>query len=309
MHLGVRALPVHDAVLGLSVPAWLLYPATAPAGTTSFGPYTVEAASEAPFEPPSVPASAPLVVISHGNGSTPWAFRHLAAHLVARGMIVAVLEHPGNNRNDNTLSDPSGVPKIENLVRRPRHLAEVVDAALADATVGPALSGKVGVVGQSIGAYTALALVGGRPSSFPDDVPLAARLAPTPELLSRIVRVPTEPHPRVSAAALLTPAIPFYSAPGALAAVRTPLLVLSGEADTLTSPAQVTRVLSGVPDPSLVRHEIVPRAGHFSFLSPFPPALSAPGFAPATDPEGFDRVGFQPRLFELVGGFLEAALR
>jgi predicted dienelactone hydrolase len=112
----------------------------------------------------------------------------------------------------------------------------------------------------------------------------------------------------VRALVLLAPALPWFMAPGALDEVRAPLLVRTAELDELAPPAFVERILRGLPAATRVDYAVVPGGGHFAFFTPFPPALVRPGFAPSQDPPGFDRAGYQPRLFADVLEFLRGAL-
>jgi hypothetical protein len=59
-----------------------------------------------------------------------------------------------------------------------------------------------------------------------------------------------------------------------------------------------------VRDPRRVDHVVVPGAGHFAFVSPFPPEMVRPGFLPSQDPPGFDRAAYQPVLNGEILGFL-----
>ena len=303
-HVGCRALAVLDTLRELPVAAWLLYPTRDAPRSERFGPYELELAVDAGVAGEGLP----LVVLSHGNGSTPWVHRWLAMQLVRRGVVVAVIEHPGNNRKDNSLSDAAGVSKLANLENRPRHVGLVIDAAYADPHVGPTLAHGVAVIGESIGGYTALAIAGGHAMTLPDDVGLAQRLAPDAEPVRRAFRVVTERDPRVRAIVLLSPAVFWFMADGALADVTIPILARTGERDELCPPELVERVLRGVPDPSRVHHTIVPGAAHFSFQSPYPPALAGPGFAPSVDPPGFDRASYQHVLADDIVAFLRDTL-
>ena len=83
-----------------------------------------------------------------------------------------------------------------------------------------------------------------------------------------------------------------------------PMLILSGEKDTITTSWHAEIVLRGVRDPALIDHELIAGAGHFSFMSPFPAAMVRPDFPPSQDPEGFDRAGFQPVLEARIVAFL-----
>ncbi len=289
LNVGYRALAVMDEVQGAQVPVHLLYPTEAPARTEAFGPYQLALAREAPV----VGERLPLVVVSHGTGSTPWVQRVLAAQLARAGMAVVLLEHPGNSRSDDALA---GTPA--NLANRPRHVRLALDAAFADAEVGARLvPDAAAVVGHSLGGYTALAVAGGRPMALPDQAP------------DGIARpVPVVADPRVRAVVLLAPALPWFMAPGALADVRVPLFVRTGERDEHAPPGYVEQILRGLPPDARLDYQIVPGAGHFGFMAPFPPALARPGFAPAQDPPGFDRAGYQQQLGAEVRGFVRTAL-
>ncbi len=68
--------------------------------------------------------------------------------------------------------------------------------------------------------------------------------------------------------------------------------------------SRIRQVLEGIGDLSNVIHRTIANAGHFSFLSPFPPALTRPDFIPSTDPPGFDREKFHEELPEEIRSFL-----
>jgi predicted dienelactone hydrolase len=297
--VGCREISTLDPVQQAPLRAWVLYPSRAAAQTVRFGPYALELA---PNGPPAA-EHVPVVVFSHGNSGTPWSHRGLATHLVRDGFAVTMLEHPGNNRHDNSLSDAAGRVKAVLLQHRPRHIRLAFDAALADAEVGPILEReRFAMVGESIGAYTALAVAGGHARTVPDDVESARLRAPDAELLELSFPVPTERDRRLAAAVLLAPAIGFFLAEGALAEVEIPLLVRTGERDPLAPTAQVARALSSLPAPARLSMAEVPGAGHFSLQTPYPPELS--GIPPAQDPPGFDRAGYQRIFYADVTEFL-----
>lgn len=104
----------------------------------------------------------PVVVISHGLGSDRDSFRYLAQRLASYGFAVAVPEHP----NSNTEQIRSLLAGRTNVVTQPR---EFIDRPLDIKyllDILEKLSGnnlnlqQVGVIGQSFGGYTALALAG-----------------------------------------------------------------------------------------------------------------------------------------------------
>lgn len=272
---------------GAVVPLAFFYPTEAPEQIQQVGPYEIKAALDAP------PAGSDLrlVVISHGQGGSPWSHRDLARGLAQRGWVAALVEHPGDNRSDGSLTGTAA-----NLAGRPRHLSLVIDAAFAHPVIGPRLGrGTVGVVGHSIGGYSAPALAGGRPWTGPYDSP---RGRPAP--------VDVKADDRVGALVLLAPATPWFLREGSLQEVRVPVLMWTGDTDVVTPAWHAEIVLGGTG--AAVEHRVEAGAGHFSFQSVFPPALTCPEFAPSQDPEGFNRPAFQERLLEGVDAFLRRAL-
>jgi hypothetical protein len=107
---------------------------------------------------------------------------------------------------------------------------------------------------------------------------------------------------------LLAPALPWFMAPGALAAIRVPLLVRTGERDELAPPYFVERMLAGLPATTALDYRIVPCAGHFAWFWPVPEALARSGLPPAIDPPDFDRAAYQPDLQAEVLAFLRTTL-
>ena len=103
-----------------------------------------------------------LVVISHGLGSDRTSFAYLAKFLVSYGFAVAVPEHPGSNAAQikkllegfaNDVTPPT------EFLNRPLDISYLLDH-LEMNHKGQINTESVGIVGQSFGAYTALALAG-----------------------------------------------------------------------------------------------------------------------------------------------------
>jgi predicted dienelactone hydrolase len=207
--------------------------------------------------------------------------------------VVVMLEHPRNNRNDNALAGTATI-----LANRPRHVRVVLDWAFGAEGFGASLvPDSAAVMGHSLGGYTALALAGGTPTSFPNESP-DGREHP----------VPVAQDPRVKALVLLAPATPWFKAPGALSSVRVPVLMFTGEQDG-HAPAWFGQIVErGLPSPNRLTHVVVPKAGHYSFLSPFPASMVSPTFSPSQDPPGFDRAAFHERLGSDVQAFLDREL-
>lgn len=264
--VGLRVRSYPDERTGTTGPLFLLYPARGTPSATPFGRFTVGAVADG--EPEG--AGRRLVVVSHGNGSAPDVLRGLALDLARAGFVVALPAHVGNRLGDGELRGTADV-----LAVRPRQLRAAVDAAVSE--MGPVLDpARVAVVGHSLGAYGALAAAGGRPWCAPWESPGGARQP-----------VPVVPDPRVGAVVALAPAAAWFAAPGDLAGVTVPVLMLSATHDEHTPAWHGDLVARGVSGPLI--HRVVQGAGHFAFLTPFGPDAVEAGLPPALDPPGFDR--------------------
>lgn len=286
---GCRTIALDDAGAEPAFRMVVMYPSPAAERPARLGPYDASLATDAAV----AEGTFPLVVVSHGTGGSPLVYRALAAHLARRGFVVACPEHPRNNRDDDSLGGTDTI-----LERRPRDVCRAIDRVLADDALGPHVdAGRIAMIGHSLGGYTALALAGGRPSARPHE---------TADERPRALDV--RPDPRVRALVLLAPATPWFMADGALRDVRLPILMLTAERDA-HAPAWFGQIVTrGVADASRVTHRVVPNAGHFAFLTPFPPALTRPEFPPSQDPPGFDRAAFQAEMHVEIETFLRTVL-
>lgn len=285
-YAGCRTVELHDAVGEVSFPMVVMYPTLAPEKPERLGPYMQEFALDAA----PAPGCHPMVLISHGTGGSPLVYRDLARHLARHGFMVGLPEHPFNNRNNDSLAHT-----VQNLINRPRHLRVAADWFFADASFAALLKPDAfAVIGHSMGGYTALALVGGVPTSVPYE---------SPDHLPHKLVLP--PDARVKALVLLAPAAAWYREPGSLSGVRVPIFMLVGDKDEYTPDGFHARLVrEGVAGP--LQERLIENAGHFAFLTPFPEAMSNPAFPPSQDPPGFDRAAFQVEMNAEVLGFLQA---
>ncbi|RAK70729.1 alpha/beta hydrolase [Hymenobacter edaphi] len=266
----------------------VLYPTDTAGQPETIGLYQLDVARDAAPRA----GSFPLVLVSHGTGSSGLVHRNLALDLVRRGYVVALPEHPHNNRGDDSWAHTP-----QNLQARPRHLQLTIDHLLADPRLGPVIRPEaVALIGHSLGGYSALALAGGRPVS----VPRSSADGPP-----RSIPVPTA-DARVRAVVLLAPALPWFMAEGSLRGVQVPVLALVGGQDEHLPPGFIRHVLAGLPTASRLEYHVVENAGHFSFLSPFPAARVSPQFPPSQDPPGLgDRARFhREELYPTIAAFL-----
>lgn len=287
-HAGCMAGTVNDPVQGVPIALRWLYPSAAAGRAERIGPYQLDVAMDGAVDG----AQLALVVISHGGGGSSLTHRDLALNLAQSGFVVALLEHPGNNRADNSLEGT-----LANLENRPRHLRLAIDASFAHAAIGPALvAGKVALIGHSMGGYAALAAAGGKP---------LWRLEGTGA--GQMQQVETAADPRVKALVLLAPACGWFAYPAGLSGVDVPILLKTAEKDELGPHLHTQIVKEGVRDRGKVEDEVVANAGHHAFQSPFPAAMTGPDFPPSQDPAGFDRTAYQTILHAQINAFLRMA--
>lgn len=115
---------------------------------------------------PKTRTEAPVIVISHGLGSDRTSFEYLAAHLATYGFAVAVPDHPGSNA-EQVRSLLAGraykVAQPNEFINRPLDVKYLLDQLQRLDASNPSFQlnlQQVGVIGQSFGGYTALALAG-----------------------------------------------------------------------------------------------------------------------------------------------------
>lgn len=232
----------------------------------NLGGFTLNAALNA--EPLTNPKG--LILISHGFGGTGFSHHNLARHLAMHGYLVAAPHHTA----DRLLL---GKTQLENqlFLKRTYQLRRTLDFLLTHSAWGPALEGcPIGAIGHSGGGAAILALLGAK---------LAAEDSCVPESLS---------DPRVSSALLMAPmGISFETK--ALSSISTPLWILTAQKDEYRDDPKSEGFY--IANLSNARHDDVPEAGHFSFMSlpDEPRSTGAPNHLPIMDPKGFDRTAFE----------------
>ena len=138
------------------------------------------------YLPTSAVGQLPVVVFSHGLGGSQWGYAYLGQHLAAHGYVCIHCTHPGS---DWLLWEGKGpgaamvnlrrsVEDPANWRNRPRDISFIIDhlsdlVGQVPALAGHLDTGRIAVAGHSFGSYTALALVGLRPSLPEGPVDLA----------------------------------------------------------------------------------------------------------------------------------------
>lgn len=189
----------------------------------------------------------PVVVISHGLGSDRNSLAYLATQLASYGFAVAVPEHPGSNAEQlrllltgraNTAEEPS------EFINRPYDVKYLLDQLQVLSKTDPNYQylnlTQVGVIGQSFGGYTALALAGASInfSKLEEDCEDKASTWNVSLLLQcRALELPETQYnlrdPRIKAAIAINPIASSVFGQTSISQIKIPLMVVSSSDDTV----------------------------------------------------------------------------
>lgn len=208
------------------------------------------------YLPQGSPRPAPVIVISHGLGSDRISFEYLAKHLASHGFAVAVPEHSGSNAQQvqNLVSGRAkDVAEPAEFVNRPLDVKDLLDYLANLAANNPAYRGqldlqRVGIIGQSFGGYTALALAGAGINfaqlekdckAENDSWNLSLLLQCRARELDR--NQYNFSDPRIKAAIAINPIISSILGKTNLSQIQIPVMVVAGSADTV-APAWLEQI-------------------------------------------------------------------
>jgi predicted dienelactone hydrolase len=250
------------------------------------------------YLPNRSPRPAPVVVISHGLGSDRISYEYLAKHLASYGFAVAVPEHPGSNAQQiqalvtgraRDLSEPA------EFVNRPLDIKDLLDYLTSLSATDPAYRGldlqRVGVIGQSFGGYTALAL-GGAEINF-RQLDKDCQLENESWNISLLLQCRARglernqynfSDPRVKAAIAINPIISSILGETNLSKIQIPVMVIAGSSDTV-APALIEQIQPFTWLTSPHKYLVMIKNGtHFSTIDQSPQSVFRPPTA-AIGPE------------------------
>ena len=216
-----------------------------------------------------------LIAISHGIASNRQTFAYLAKHLASHGFAVAVIEHNeiGLDKFDRFLAGKQAFPNGDNLINNPLDVSAVLDRLESE----PSLDlQQVGVVGQSFGGYTSLALSGGK--LITDETAEECQAESYPNVLLNLSSLAKctfnqlgKPQvrlrdPRIKAVIAINPMLGIFGKEG-MSSVETPIMIISSTHDLVMPPvAEQIEPFSSLND-NLAKYLVLIEPGtHFSFL-------------------------------------------
>ena len=231
----------------------------------------------------------PLIIISHGLASSRQTFAYLGKHLASQGFAVAIPEHIGTNSEQfqEILTGLAKPPEAKHLINRPLDIKYILDTLEQKSAQQNNLNlEQVGIIGQSLGGYTALAAGGAKHNRVKlqqecegnqhDNVffDMSALIQCRANELS-IQQKPLGDK-RIKAILAINPLGNRIFGKKGMAQIRVPTMILSGTNDIVTPPVQeqiypFTWLTN--PDKYLV---LVEQGTHFSFLAPGKGVLPIP---------------------------------
>ena len=287
------------------------YPSDGPTAPKTIGPIEQDVAYYGPIKGDALP----LIVISHGSSGSALAHYDTALALADAGFVVVALTHTGDNYKDSRY----GMSR-RNLIGRPTQVSRVIDYMLngwsAHDHLDPA---RIGIFGHSLGATTALILIGGNPD-------LALRVLfcrDHPEdWICRMTRTASNAHPpkaadwatpdwhhdpRIRAAAIATPALGYAFTKVGLENVTAAVQLWRAEDDIVTpNKWRADIVKANLPTPP--EDHLVAKAGHFDFLAPCSEALAKAAPDICRSEPRFDRAQFHQEMNKAMIAFFKAKL-
>ncbi|MEL7036185.1 MAG: alpha/beta hydrolase [Cyanobacteria bacterium J06592_8] len=200
-----------------------------------------------PSELSAEPESIPVVVMSPGLGATDETGIYLINHLVSHGYFVVSVHHPNSNfRYLQAFFEgrESDAFDVQEFINRPLDISFVLDELEKRNSVqfqGQLNLKKVGIAGQSFGAYTALALAGAQINfeQLKQDCRSPIELLNLSQLLQcQALMLPEKYYnlkdDRIVAAFITDPVSRSVFGEAGLNAVNLPVLWGSGSSDRLT---------------------------------------------------------------------------
>lgn len=302
--VGTIERTLEDADRPLNVTVW--YPADAIPGEEPVVSYPVTGLlrlpgnayrDAAPLRGDDAPY--PLIVFSHGSGSSRSLTLFYTQHLASQGFIVMAADHTGNDiearLNDSTDFALSYAQRPRDVVRQIEYAADVLNAE-GGFFAGLIDMENVGVSGHSFGGWTALSAAGGRIDfaalrdfcdEFPEDgVCFMVDEEENVAAARGFDSVPDAPwdaisDERIDAVVALAP----WNGPLLeLSQVTAPTLIIVGGEDTVTVPERDAYMMyEALESPKALM--TLQLANHYIFVDQCPQLLETLGFQYAcTDP-------------------------
>ncbi|MEH2294889.1 alpha/beta hydrolase [Nostoc sp.] len=212
---------------------------------------------------PNIQKTAPVIVISHGLGLDSSNFQYLATHLASYGFAVVVPNHPGSDAKQlHSLLNGHAIEVAEpsEFKDRPLDVTYILNQLEKDNQSDSRFKGRlnlqqVGVFGQSLGGYTALALAGAKinfqqlkqdcqPAALENtwNMSLLLQCRALELSISKSDKDYNLRDERVKAAIAVNPITSSIFGKAGLSQIKTPVMIVSSSDDTV-APALAEQIL------------------------------------------------------------------
>ncbi len=220
--------------------------------------------------PPDLTAPNLVVAFSHGFGGARQQNYTMAERLASHGFVVVAPDHPGTTTLDFLATYGDLGPS---LLRRPYTVRAAVDAVLDGAVKGLDLHRETyGMIGHSLGAWTALAVSGGALSSDAfhaacdgDDHPASCEIIGDITYTDEEVEEYGQPDPRVTTTILQSPGGYYSFESSSLARIVRPLVMGGTLDDTLPYEAETVPTFDLLASPATLM--TLEGAGHYGYTN------------------------------------------
>ncbi|MBW4695971.1 MAG: alpha/beta hydrolase [Lyngbya sp. HA4199-MV5] len=232
---------------------------------------------------PETSAPAPVIVISHGVAENRQTFAYLAQHLASYGFAVIAIAHRGGDAThlQRYLAGLEAPPAAPEFLDRPRDVSYVLDELQRRLQTDATLQGhlkleQVGLIGHSLGGYTALALAGATLNfkQIQQDCHPNRSLNLSVILQCRAGDLPSKQYtlrdPRIKAVFAINPLSSTIFSQQGMSQIQLPVAIVGGSEDIFTPavPEQI-RPFTWLQTPNkyLV---LIEKGNHFSAPMPSP---------------------------------------
>ena len=299
MGAGLLSLEAVDPVSSAPMRLAAFYPSPTTNLRMKIGDYDIDAQKQSPI----MQGKHPLIVISHGSLGGLWGHHDLASNLARSGFIVITLTHPGDNYQDS-----SGIGAISTVYGRPRQVSVALDAALQTPFLAPFIDKtRIAFIGFSAGGQTGLLLAGAKPDFFLLET--YCKSHPETALCENKGKIRPDrpdmspiPDDRIRAFVFMAPLSVSFPAK-ALKHMNVPVMIYVGENDQALAPADNAYALASAL-PGLLAMKVIPKAGHFVFLSACSAQMLQASPSLCTDSPPIDRKALHQEISIEITDFL-----
>lgn len=213
--------------------------------------------SQKPFRirlylPQGLSKPAPLVILSHGFGSEPESFDYLGEHLASYGIAAVSVEHIGSDSDYELEILESGKKQTispQEFIDRPLDISHVIDELERRYKSDWLLQGtvdleRVGVIGHSLGGYTALTLAGAeininRLRQYCPDKKINLNVSLLMQCLAKDLTPKQKlADPRIQAAIAISPISSKIHGPESVSNISIPTTIISSSEDIVAPVVQ-----------------------------------------------------------------------